>query len=512
MIPDNWIITTIDEICEPINKTNSKKENHKESLDYFDIDSIDNQRSKITSPKKLLWSNAPSRAQQIVKKNDILFSTVRTYLKNIAIIEHHDSSPIASTGFCVLRPMMNISNKYLFWYTLTSPFLNTLSKIQRGTSYPAVRNSDVLEQQIPLPPLPEQHRIVNKIEELFTRLDDGVATLKKLQKQLKRYRQSTLSSAILGDLTSNWREKNKTINNSREMLSLIAEEKEKAYQEQCKQAINTGISKPKDPRKTKKSDYIEDSLPDLPYTWNYSRLEDICYRVTDGTHFTPKYKDDGIPFFSVKNVRPFTMKFDYKKYISQEEHDLISKRCPCEKGDILYTKVGATYGYASIDSYEKPHSIFVSLCLMKPVHKYIMNKYLEIAFNSHFVFTQAHKRVSGIGVPDLHLIEIRDFKIPIPPIEEQQEVITLIEQHLSVIDNMEETIENALIQANSLRQSILKKAFTGKLVPQDPTDEPAEKLLKRIKAKKAKLEAETKNLRKTTRKKGKDKCLQTQPR
>jgi type I restriction enzyme S subunit len=120
--------------------------------------------------------------------------------------------------------------------------------------------------------------------------------------------------------------------------------------------------------------------------------------------------------------------------------------------------------------------------------------------NAPVIFEQARKRVSGSGVPDLHLIEIRDFKIPIPHIDEQTEIVRLVEQHFALADTLEKNLKNAKQKVDNLTQSILAKAFRGELVPQDPNDEPAEQLLARIKAARAEAELLEKAAKKVTSK------------
>ena len=164
-LPVGWVWTTLGEISKEVIKVNPKLEPNEEFI-YLDIAAIDNSRQAITEPKRYLGKGAPSRARQLVHAGDVLFSTVRTYLRNIAAVDEIYDGQIASTGFCVIRP--RIDNKYIFYLTLTDTFLDPLNHIQRGTSYPAVRNSDVFAQVVPLPALAEQRRIVAKIEELFT--------------------------------------------------------------------------------------------------------------------------------------------------------------------------------------------------------------------------------------------------------------------------------------------------------------------------------------------------------
>ena len=207
-LPKGWVWTRVGEITDNVENVNPKTNPDREFF-YIDIASIDNKLHKITNPKKYYGKNAPSRARQLIILGDILFSTVRTYLKNIAVVNDIFDGQIASTGFCVIRVLPQIHHRYIFWFVQTDYFLNPLNQLQRGTSYPAVRDSDIFSQVIPLPPLPEQYRIVNKIEELFTKLDAGVEALKKIKTQLKRYRQAVLKFVFEGKLTRQWREAHK---------------------------------------------------------------------------------------------------------------------------------------------------------------------------------------------------------------------------------------------------------------------------------------------------------------
>ena len=145
------------------------------------------------------------------------------------------------------------------------------------------------------------------------------------------------------------------------------------------------------------------------------KLRDVCRIITDGTHITPKYLNQGYPFVSVKDVRSKKIDFNNVKYISRDEHLFITKRCRPEKGDILYTKVGATFGNAGpVDPRRTEFSIFVSLALLKPKFDIIEPHFLHYMMNTDFVKSQARQRIKGIAVPDLHLIEIKDFDIYLP--------------------------------------------------------------------------------------------------
>jgi type I restriction enzyme S subunit len=364
----------------------------------------------------------------------------------------------------------------------------TVIKLSSGTTVLGINLNNLNTISIPLAPLPIQRAIVSKIETLFSDLDNGIANFKKAQAQLKIYRQAVLEQGLTGVFTKGFRENNPQLENSESLYQKIQQEINRFYKQSCIEAKENGKSKPKDQRKNKRANNVTSHLPIIP--WNYFRLEDLTYLVSDGTHFRPSYQDEGVKFLSVKNVRPFIIKDDDVKYISQDDHQKLIERCKPEKGDILYTKVGATYGYASQVKLDYEFSIYVSLCLIKPVYKYLTTRFLEYLMNSEIVFRQARQRVSGSGVPDLHLVEIRDFKVPLPSVEEQNLIVAEIESRLSVCDKMEQSLTESIAKAEALRQSILKKAFEGKLLSQAEIDlckqeadyEPAGELLKKIKA------------------------------
>ena len=361
----------------------------------------------------------------------------------------------------ILKEIENITlNSFILYY------LNSIDYRQyvNGTTRLKLTKGSLIEIPFPLPPLQTQQAIVSKIEELFSELDKGIEDLKTAQQQLIVYKKSVLMEGLTGKLTNDWRSKNPNNETSESMFQKIQTQIDLNLKEASIKAVLNGKRKPKDQRNNKKTTNVEEDLPNLPANWNYYRLEDITYLVTDGTHFTPKYQESGIKFLSVKNVRPFYFREEHLKYISQEEHNSLIERCNPQKNDILYTKVGATYGYAAKVTMDYDFSIFVSLCLIKPVHEFFSSDFLELLMNSELVFQQARKRVSGTAVPDLHLIEIRDFKVPLPSLEEQNHIVLELESRLSVADKIEESITQSLQQAEALRQSILKKAFNGQLL------------------------------------------------
>jgi len=168
----------INNIILEIKNRNSKKENSEEEFEYIDISSIDNSLKRISSTSKILWKNSPSRAKQEVKNKDIIISTVRPNLNAVAIIPNELNGQICSTGFCVLRANTEkVIPEYLFMNSIGKIFINSMSKIAKGASYPAISNKDILNFEIPLPPINLQQKFASIVEQ--------VEKLKEKQKESK---------------------------------------------------------------------------------------------------------------------------------------------------------------------------------------------------------------------------------------------------------------------------------------------------------------------------------------
>ncbi len=190
------------------------------------------------------------------------------------------------------------------------------------------------------------------------------------------------------------------------------------------------------------------------------KLNEITTKITDGVHAKPNYQETGVPFLSVKNATNKFLDFNNSKFITQADHESYTKRCKPEFEDILYTKVGATYGRAAIINSQKEFSIYVSLALIKPDRSKVYPNYLNFVLNTNYVKKQADRRVKGAGVPDLHLVEIKDFDIPLPTYKDQLDFSNVIENLNKNISSTKKQIE----QSENLFHTLIQKAFKGELV------------------------------------------------
>jgi type I restriction enzyme, S subunit len=203
---------------------------------------------------------------------------------------------------------------------------------------------------------------------------------------------------------------------------------------------------------------------DLPKGWRWTKLEEVCSIVTDGTHKTPVYTEVGIPFISIANIQPFSaISFDkYCKYIADSEHKELSKRSKVEKDDILFPRIG-TLGYAKRVDWDYEVSIFVGLGLAKPKKDIINPKYLEYYMNTKWVNNYSRDFANGSGRLTLPLSASRTMPVPLPSQAVQQSIVSKIEELFSELDKGIEQLKTAHQQLKIYRQAVLKWAFEGKL-------------------------------------------------
>ena len=270
------------------------------------------------------------------------------------------------------------------------------------------------------------------------------------------------------------------------LLDKIKTEREKLVKE----------GKLKKPRKVQSTE-DEDFKFDIPNPWSWCRLGNIIYHLTDGAHKTPKYIDtkDGVPFLSVKDISSGKIDLTNTKFISQETHEVLSKRCNPQKGDILLTKVGTT-GIPVIVDTDIKFDLFVSVALLKFDDKLIDAKYFKYLLESPLVQDQVRENTKGVGNKNWVLRDINNTLIVLPPLEEQKRIVAKIEKLMPLVDEYAESynrlqkIDNEF--EDKLKQSVLQYAMEGKLVKQNPSDEPASELIKKIENEKAELVKEGK--------------------
>lgn len=295
-----------------------------------------------------------------------------------------------------------------------------------GSAIPHLNKELFFNMPFPIPPLAEQKRIVEKIEELMPLIEEyGKAEeqLSKLNAEFPdKLRKSILQQAVQGKLT----ERDPADEPASELLKRIKAEKEAL--------IKAGKIKKEKPLPA----ITDDEKPfDIPDTWEWVRLSDIC-NISDGTHQTPTYVEHGIPFISAQNVKPYRFLPENHRNVSYEDYLEYNKNISPEKGDILMARVGAGIGEAAIIDQDLEFSIYVSLTLIKCYSKEFDMMYLLHVLNSPIGRKLAEKKTLGKGASqgNLNLIFIREFVLPIPPLHEQKRIVKCVEELLTMCDKL----------------------------------------------------------------------------
>lgn len=389
------------------------------------------------------------------------------------------------------RPVSSIADPKFVSFHGNSFGQKWFSRTGKQTTNLASINKGVLSRfPVPLAPLNEQRRIVAKIEELFSDLDAGVAALKRAKANLKRYRASVLKAAVEGKLTEAWRAEHPDTEPASKLLErILAERRQKWEAEQLAKFAAVG----KEPPKNWRDKYVEPSPPDttglleLPEGWCWGTLGQLLHRIEGGKSFECLTRPAGPNEWGVVKVSAMTwgtfLEDEQKAIPPAAEFDPTDEIKP---NDLLLSRSNTTQlvGATVLVGNCRPRLLLSDKSLrLRPIE--IVNLcWLHMALSSSVARSQLSAMATGTSdsMRNVSQDKIKSVVLPLPPLAEQQWIVDGASERLSQIAVAETQIEHGLLRAARLRQSILKQAFEGKLVPQDPTDEPASVLLERLRA------------------------------
>lgn len=511
-LPPGWALVTVGDIAHFVRGVTYSKEHARDSaatgfvpvlratnigdgLDYNDM---------VFVPDRFVSD------EQIVKDGDVVLamsSGSKSVVGKAAIAK---SPPRCGFGaFCgVIRPSDAIDHSLLGYYFQTKAYRNAISDVSKGSNINNLKAEHVLCRPLPIPPKTEQARIVSKIDELFSRIDEGGRALERVQKLVERYRQSVLKAAVTGELTRDWREKNgDKLESGEALLARILKARREAWEKaELDKMKAKGITPANDKWKQKYEEpTIADAtgLPELPGGWAWASAEALCGSVHSGTtperHLLQATPSSGVPFIKVYNLT-FDGALDFSidpTYVDAEYHGKHMGRSRSLPGDVLTNIVGPPLGKVSVVPHTFPEwNINQAVVGFRPLSGFrndFLSVYLQSEIAKSWLRSTTKTTTSQVN---LAVTTCRRMPVPVPSEPEQAQIAETVLRALSYADDMMTSARRCSCRATALRQSTLKAAFAGRLLPQSPTDEPAYALVERIAAERSEAPAKPKRGRK----------------
>ncbi len=428
----------------------------------------------------------------LLKPDDVLVARMPDPLGRACLFPALRQPCCTVVDVCIIRPgSPGIDNRWLMHFINSPQFRVRVAALQAGSTRKRISRKNLATIELPVPPLREQSAIADEADDHLSRLDAAVEGLQRVQANLKRYRASVLKAAVEGRLVPTEAELAKQEDRDYEPASVLLERILKERRRRWEEAELAKFEAKGKPAKNDKwkSKYKEPAapdvseLPELPEGWCWTTV-DVVGDVLLGRQRAPQYLTGKHyrPYLRVANIKDNRIDFgDVEEMDFDPVH--FEKYC-LEPGDILVSEGQSPHLVGQSAIY---HGGVDGLCFQKTLHRFRpvsggpSSTFAQLVFRAH-VKTGVFKAVASIttNIAHLTLVKFRESRFPLPPVHEQRRISDEVDRLMSVADEVDAAIGVQLARAERLRQSVLKWAFEGKLTDQDPTDEPAHVLLKRL--------------------------------
>lgn len=492
-LPEGWILVKLEDISKQITDGSHNPPKSVDSgIPMLSAQNIENGKITFDAVRYITNEDFEYENQRTkIEEGDVLLTIVATIGRTAVVSKNIKSAFTLQRSVAAIKPL--IISEFLMYCFQSPLFQKQLTENAKGTAQKGVYLKTLRSLEIPLAPLQEQHRIVSKIETLFSELDQAEKSLRKAKQQLKVYKQALLKSAFNGTLTKDWRKENnlEPIDN---LLTRIKEERIKQHKQELidwQKIVKQWEQEGKKPRKPKKLIQLEDSnsvekekLYDIPLDyWKWIKIGNISNKITDGEHLRPQTESSGVFFLSAKDVLEDGVSFENPLFISEETARKSRERCNPEYGDLLMVSRGATVGRTCMVNTKELFCLLGSVILIK-VDNYINSKFVTYFLKSTYAQNLLIGMSGATAQQAIYLRDIQHIPIPIPNRSEQDSIVSAIENKLSLLDKLKQIIDSSLKHSDILRHSILRQAFMGKLAEQYPKEEDAFNLIIRLKEEK----------------------------
>jgi type I restriction enzyme S subunit len=481
-LPSNWIWARLAQIGYELGQKIPDKR-----FTYIDVGGIDAKKGKISDQLEVIESeNAPSRARKKVALGTVIYSTVRPYLRNIAIVtDQFDPEPIASTAFGILHPFSVINNRYVFYWLRSGPFTEYVEKCMKGMAYPAINDEKFYSGYIPLPPLAEQKRIVAKVDELM-----GICDALESQQQERELRKSVLVRSSLSRFAESPTPENlgylfhksydiPPSELRKSILTLAVQGKlvPRDPNDEPATTLITLISRQKEsliyqrivPKASSLPPIENESLPfDVPSSWEWLRLESICELITKGS--SPNWQgvqyvdaEDGVLFITSENVGNYVLrKMDEPKYVERKFNEM-ETRSILHRDDLLVNLVGASIGRSAVYDRDDIANINQAVGIIRLVrgNASVDRRYLLHYLNSPISLAIMFEEQVETARANLSLTNMKQFLVPVPPLAEQRRIVSKVDQLMALVDELERQQDASRENATKLLDAIVQEMTSG---------------------------------------------------
>lgn len=460
-LPQNWIELRFEKILELINGYAFKSSEYAEQgVRIVRITNV--QKGYFTDNNPKYYKHLDELNKYQLKNNDILMSLTGNVGRVCLLENKYLPAYLNQRVACTRIKNKDIINTKFIFYTLNSDnFENICIQNSKGNAQLNLSTEFVKTIPLKIPPLNEQKRIVKKLDTIIPKADEINSRLEKIPVVLKRARQSILNQAITGELTKEWRKKNSNINSAQIMLNTLKQILLNTASSSDKLKINNIFNY--------QENYFSYEIPD---TWCFSTLEKLCKSFKYGT--SAKSNTSGlVPVLRMGNLQNGGIDWNDLVYTSDEQE---IQKYKLNKNDVLFNRTNSPELVGKTAIYRgEQQAIYAGYLIKIENYSQLNSEYLNYALNSTFAKEwKLEVKTDGVSQSNINAQKLAKFEISLPPLEEQEEIVRQVKTLFEKLDKIEESYKKAKQYTDKITQSVLYKAFNGKLVPQNPNDKPVE--------------------------------------